>query len=223
MKDLEIRHLDAGRRAREFTSARPADFPAGSRGAVVITNLETAITQTEQQAAAQDAANLDRQEATEQKKAAINALLAQMRAINSTARSIDNLFPGIADQFRMNRGSGDQAILNRARAFIAEATPIQARFTDRGLPATFLTDLQAAISAVEAANNRQSAALAAQTAATAGVAAALRQVRDAMRELNVIVRNRYSNDSAILAAWESASRVERAPKKTTETPPPPSS
>jgi hypothetical protein len=111
-------------------------------------------------------------------------LLTQMRAINNTARSIDNLFPGMKDQFKMARGNNDQATLNRARAYITEATPIQARFTDRGLPATFLDDLQAAIDAVGEADDHQSAALAAQTAATAGVAAALKQLRDALRELH---------------------------------------
>jgi len=220
MKDSQVRQLDRGERVREFASAHNADFPAASRGAVVIAALESAITQIEKQAAAQDAANLDRQEATEQKQAAIKTLLAQMRAINSTARSIDKLFPGIADQFKMVRGNNDQATLNRARAFITEATPIQDRFTDRGLPATFLTDLQTAIDAVEEADNHQSAALAAQTAATAGVAAALKELRAAVHEFEAIARNTYRNDPATLAALKSASRVEAAPKKSKKAAPP---
>ena len=220
MKGIEIRQLDSGQRVREFARARPADFPAGSRAAVVRAALEAAITQTEQQAAKQDAANLDRQEATEQEQAAMNTLLGQMRALNSTARSINPLFPGLADQFKMTRG-GDQAILTRARAHIAAATPIAAEFTSRNLPASFLTDMQAAIEAVEEADNRQSAALAAQTAATAGVALALRQLRAALHELDAIVRNKYGNDPGTLAAWASASRVERAPKKAKKTTPPP--
>ena len=146
-----------------------------------------------------------------------------MRAINSTARSIDNLFPGMKDQFKMVRGNSDQATLNRARAFISEATPIPDRFTDRGLPAAFLTDLQDAIDAVEEADNHQSAALAAQTAATAGVAAALKQLRAAINEFEAIARNTYRNDPPTLAALKSASRVESAPKKAKQAAPPPSS
>ena len=60
MRDSEIRELDAGQRVREFASAHTADFPAASRGATVIAALETVITEIEKQAAAQDAANLDR-------------------------------------------------------------------------------------------------------------------------------------------------------------------
>ena len=220
MKDSQVRELDAGQRVREFANAHKADFPNGSRGAAVITNLETAITEIEKQASAQDAANLDRQEATEQKQAAINTLLTQMRAINSTARSIDNLFPGMKDQFKMIHGNNDQATLNRARAYITEATPIQDRFTDRGLPATFLTDLQTTIDAVEEADNHQSAALAAQTSATARVAAALKELRAAMKEFEAIAGNTYRNDPATLAAFKSANRVESAPKKAKQAAPP---
>ena len=82
--------------------------------------------------------------------------------------------------------------------------------------------MQAAIDAVEAANNRQSAALIAQTAATAGVEAALKQVRACMSEFNTIVRNTYRQDAETLAAWRSASRVERGPKKSQKGGTPPS-
>ena len=213
MKDSQVRELDAAQRVREFVNAHKADFPNGSRAAAVITTLENSITQVQKQASAQDAASLDRQEATEQKQAAIESLVAQMRAINSTARSIDSTFPGMADQFKMVRGNGDQAILNRARAYITEATPIKERFTDRSLPASFLDDLQTAIDAVEEADNHQSAALIAQTAATAGVAAALKQMRAAMKEFQAIARNTYRSDPETFAAFKSASRVESAAKK----------
>lgn len=223
MKDSEIRQLDMAQRVSEFAKTHAADFPAGSRGAELITSLDAAIASTEQQAAKQDAAALDRQENTEQKQDAINTLLEQMRAISRTARSINQHFPGIGDQFKMPRDI-DQAILNRARAFIEAATPIASEFTSRGLPAGFLIDLQAAIDASDAAENSQSAALANQTAATAGVAAALKQVTTIMRELDAVMLNKYRADPSQLAAWKSASRVEKAPKKKeTETPPPPAS
>lgn len=212
MQDSEVRQLDRGQRVRQLLSTLAPPFPDGSRGAELSTALVEAITQTQQQAAKQDAAALDRQESTEQKEAAINSLLEEMRAVNRTARSINKQFPGIADQFRMP-GDSDQATLNRARAFIVAATPIAVEFTSRGLPDSFLADLQKAIERVEAAETRQSAALAAQTAATAGVAAALKRELDAVHELDAIMRNRFRNDPATLAAWKSASRIERAPKK----------
>jgi hypothetical protein len=220
MKDSEARQMDRGQRVHEFVVVHNASFPAGSRAAELIAAHSSVITAAEQQAGKQAAANLDWQEATEQKNAAINSLLAEMRVINRVARSIDKQFPGIGDQFRMPRNS-DQNVINHARGFIESATPIATEFTNRGLPASFLTDLQAAIDAVEAAESHQSIALANKTASTANLDAALKQERDIVRELNAIVRSVFRNDPGTLAAWESASSIESAPKKKKATPPPP--
>lgn len=222
MNDSQIRELDMGQRVRQFAASRPTDFPAGTRAAVLLATIQDAITQTEQQAAKQTAANLDWQEQTEQKEVAINTLSEYLRAINRTARSINQQLPGIADQFKMPRG-GDQAIINTARAYIIAATPIATEFTTRGFTATFLTDLQTAIDAADQAEDRQSAALGAQTAATAAISDHLKQLREAVRELDIIIRNKYRADPAALASWKSASHLERAPKRTrkpTPTPPP---
>ncbi|MBD0325585.1 MAG: hypothetical protein ICV68_04100 [Pyrinomonadaceae bacterium] len=219
MQDAEIRQLDRDQRVRVFAVNIAASIPAGSRGAQLATALDAKITEAETQAAKQDAATLDRQESTEQKRVAINTLKGQMRAMNRTARSIDEQMPGIADQFKMPTDS-DQAVLNRARAFIEAATPIPNEFTSRGFPASFLTDMQATIDAVDQAEDRQSAALAAQTAATKALAVILKQLREIIRELDSIIRNLFRNDPATLAAWESASHIESGPTKK-ETPPPP--
>lgn len=219
MQDSDARQIDRGRRVSELAETLAAAFPDGSHGAASIANIKAALTEAEKQAAKQDDAALDRQESTEQKKAAIKSLLEEMRLINRTARSINNLNPGIADQFRMPRDT-EQAILNRARTYINAATPIAAEFTKRGSPDSFLDDLQAAIDAVNAADDRQSAALAAQTAATAGLAAALKRLSAAVLELDAIIRNKFRHDPGTLAAWKSASHLERAPKKAKKPAPP---
>lgn len=212
MQDTESRQLDRSRSAREFARTYASAFPAGSRGATLITDLDAVITLIETQAAKQDTATLQRQDRTDQKEAAIAALLELLRRNNLTARSIPDLSPGVAAEFKMPRNS-DQAVLNRAAAHINAATPIAAEFTSRGLPATFLTDMQDAIDAVSAAQQAQAAALVQQTAATAALAAALKQERDIVRQLDAIIRNTFRDDPAALAAWDSASHIESGPKK----------
>jgi hypothetical protein len=45
---------------------------------------------------------------------------------------------------------------------------------------------------------------------------------DALRQLDPIVRNKLHNNPALLAAWLSAKRIERAPRRSnTNTPPAP--
>ncbi|HEY0406675.1 MAG TPA: hypothetical protein VGC89_13170 [Pyrinomonadaceae bacterium] len=212
MKDSQARELDASQRMRAFVGSRPSDFPSGSHRAELSEALNRAITQVEQQAAKQVAATLDRQESAEEKKVAINSLVKQLRAISQTARSLNQQFPGLADQFKMPRDS-NQSALNYGRAYIEVATPIASRFTKRDLPDTFLTDLQSTIDSVVASDTRMANALANQTAATAALTEAFKQLRAIQSELDASVRNFYRNDPASLAAWNSARRVERAPKK----------
>ncbi|MDX6693254.1 MAG: hypothetical protein QOF02_857 [Blastocatellia bacterium] len=213
MNDSQIAELDSAQRVRTLLVGRPADVPAGSRAAALRDRIETTITDIEQEAAKQLAASLDRQKATEQKQAASKTLLEQMRSMNLTARSINPQFPGIADQFKMGRPASDQAMLDRARAFISLATPTAAQFTSRGQPATFLTDMQATITAVEAAEALQSEANTRLSEATANLKAAFKTLRDDISELDAIFKAKRRTDPGALAAWHTASHVEKAPKK----------
>ncbi|MBK9216198.1 MAG: hypothetical protein IPM59_11485 [Chloracidobacterium sp.] len=57
-----------------------------------------------------------------------------------------------------------------------------------------------------------------RVAATADTSAKIREGMIKVRILDGIVRNVYANDPGKLAAWISASHVEKAPKKQTPTP-----
>jgi hypothetical protein len=220
MNDTALRYLNMGRRVTDFAGSKASSFPANSRASQLITSITAAVTALETQSAKQDAADLDGRQATDEKDAARDALVNLLRPINQTARGMEKLFPGIGVRFKMPRGS-DQNVINRARAFIEEATPIATEFANRGLPANFLTTLAPAITQMVTTIDRQNTALGAQTAATAALEAAQQQLIDAVREFSPIVRNIFHDDPASIAAWESASHVEKAPKKKKTAPPPP--
>ncbi len=213
MKDITVRHLNTGRRVIEFVHSRAMSFIIRSRGDVLFTAIKTAVATMETEGAKQEAAERARKEATDRKEAARDALLELLRQINRTARGMKKLVPGISSQFAMPRSHGDQIILNTARAFRAAATPVAAEFTGRGLPDDFLTALDASINLMDEAIDAQDEALGQQTTATAAVNAAQQQLIDALTEFSTIIRNQFRDDPATLAAWRSASRVERAPQK----------
>jgi len=75
-----------------------------------------------------------------------------------------------------------------------------------------IDDLKARILAVEQATDAQERAESARIKATADLAAAIERGLSDVRELDAIVRNTYAGNAAELAAWESASHVERAPR-----------
>jgi HPt (histidine-containing phosphotransfer) domain-containing protein len=222
MNDTSQRALSMGRRVKEFTAANPTSFTSGSRASLLITQVNAAVQELEQQGSKQDTAVASGREATERKKGALANMLSRMRPLSGTARGMEKLSRGIGDRFRMPRGS-EQSAINRAQAFMAEGETMAAEFTSRGLPATFLSELSASITEVESAREAQDQARREESAATAALSLAEQQLLDTVRELSPVVRNIFRNDPARLASWESASHVERAPrrKKTTPTPPPP--
>ena len=136
-----------------------------------------------------------------------------MRAIRDTAHSLESELPGISQSFRMPPTNGDETLINSARAFVEAATTLKPKFISRELPATFIEDLQAAIAQLEASVTSYNRQRGNHSAATASLRDALMRVLALRRELEPIVRNKFRDDPAALAMWESASRLERAPKR----------
>jgi hypothetical protein len=115
----------------------------------------------------------------------------------------------IGGKFLMPHSNGDQALLNSARAFAADAVAFSAALISVGLPATFLTTLNADITAFEGLITTKGTAIAGQAGATGGLENAAHQAAVALHVLKTIVPNTYKNNPAKLAAWATASHVEK--------------
>jgi hypothetical protein len=154
------------------------------------------------------------------KAAARDELRRDMEAISRTARSMAFDTPGIEDKFRLPRQPKDQEWLNAARAFAADAQPLAAEFVRRGLPADFLADLASDIESFEQAIIRTTSGRSAHVAATAAIDDLIEDGMKYLRQLDTVVRNIFADDPASLAAWISASHVERAPRRRQASAPP---
>jgi hypothetical protein len=110
-------------------------------------------------------------------------------------------------------------MLAAARAQAADALAVKAEFIKRGMPANFLEDLQADIEQFDEAITRKEQGRETHVEATAAIDDLIEQGLDARRELNPIVRNIFADESAKLAAWESASRIERPGRRSRRTGP----
>jgi hypothetical protein len=98
----------------------------------------------------------------------------------------------------------------------AEAEPLADEFFRRNMAPDFIDDLKARILAVVQADDDQEKAETARIEATANLAAAIQQGLADVRELDAIVRNTFAGNESELAAWESASHLERAPRRAAE-------
>jgi len=137
----------------------------------------------------------------------------ELESIARTARSMAMTMPGLEDKFRAPRDLKDQELLGLARSFAADALPLKAEFVRRGLPADFLDELEDDLEAFEAAVNRRIQGTEAHITATAAIDDLIDGGIRTVRELGPIMRNIFAGDMATLAAWESASHIERAPRR----------
>ncbi len=213
MQNTENRKLAMLARVDNFCAVEHAgDFPAKTRGGELAQSIKQNLTAVNDEVAAQATAARLAQAGTDGKEAARNALRSALEQLSQTARGMDADMPGTAASFKLPART-DNALIAAAHAFQTNATPLKAEFIKNELPADFLTQLQQHLSAFEQARTTRATQTGRQVAATASIRALLAAGVNAVRQLDPIVRNKYHADPATLAAWASASHIERAPHR----------
>lgn len=136
-----------------------------------------------------------------------------LKYLSRTAPTLESTHPGITPTFRLPRTSSYPALIAKANSVIDAATPLEALFVAAGLPATFLTELQALLTAFENATGMKQSGGITRVTGTAGLAARARAGVGAAIKLDVYVRNHFRGNAEKLAAWTHARRIERAPAR----------
>ena len=213
MNDVLTNYYEMFIRADSFGAEHSAGFPASSLGGQRFVSLRELIAEVEQHNTAQSSSRSAAKANTGAKRNAKADLRQKMVAVSETARVIELSIHGTAANFRMPTTNGDQALLSAARAFVEKATPLKDEFIKREMPASFLDDLTTAINTFEATLDSRNINTEKRVTATAAIDALIERGRTIVRELDAIVRNKYRNDAATLAGWESATHVERPPKR----------
>jgi hypothetical protein len=213
MEDADRRSFEMLVRVRDLGATNASAFPDKSRGAELFAALGATISELDIHATVQTSGKSAAQTGTASKATARAALQEDLEAIRRTARAIALDNPAFANNFRLPRGRlNDQQLLTTARAFAADAAPLAAEFIHNELPADFLADLNADIESFARAGTTQNTSTEAHVAATKAIDAAIERGLTIVRQLDAVVRNKFRADPATLAAWTSASHVERAPQ-----------
>lgn len=214
MNDTQRRTYEMLARVRDFGAANAAAFTAGSKGKELLDGLGVVLAQLDGHAEAQVSNEGAAAGGSTSRKAARERLRDQLEAVARTARAMSFETPELAARFRLPRGNNDQSLLGTARSFHTNAAPLKADFARHELPADFLEALARAIADFESAVTEQNTGRAARSAAVAAVEDATARGSALARQLDALVRNKFDGDPARLAAWDAASRTERAPRKT---------
>lgn len=211
MNSLEARILEMLIRVRQFGLTHLSAFPNGSRGHELFEMIGGFIDFIESHSAAHAQHARAAKEKTTQKNTACDFLREGMALFVRTARAMTRIAPGVQDKFRMPSGQGVQELLATARAFEIEGELLKDELIRRGMPANFLEDFHARIEKVEQSVDGRAQKSAARVSSRVAVAEAVQNARESVRELDAVVYNVFANDASVLAEWESASHVERAP------------
>jgi hypothetical protein len=212
------RKLDMLKRVNRFILEHPIT-PAFPRLTAAHTQLVNIITALEAAAQNQQAGSGESEGGVDVRVTSARDLREYLKNVNRTARTLESDHPGIRPTFRLPASDSYPALLARAQAIIAAATPLEAAFIDCGLPATFLTELQALLTAFENATNQKQDGGITQVLGTAGLKAKANLGRKAATDLDTYVRNHFRANTEMLAAWTHARRIEKAPRRSAEATP----
>lgn len=222
MKDTQIRGHEMLQRVGGFGATHADSFPANTLGGELFAVVNATLSELDEHQTRQASGAGSAKQATISRSEAREELRRDLEAISRTARSMAETIPGLDDKFRLPRGRvSDQILIGTARAFAADALPLKDEFIRYEMNTKFLEDLNADIIAFEQAINAQNVNVEKRVTATAAIENALENGIKAVRRLDAIVRNKFENDPATLAAWTSASHIERSPRRTPKTTKPP--
>ncbi|MEP6788869.1 MAG: hypothetical protein ABJB40_10590 [Acidobacteriota bacterium] len=211
MNDSDRRRYEMLVRVRQFGLDNTADFTGIA--AAKFTQVGTKVDEIEAKSSEQQAGFGESAQQFNVKDTAREDLREEMSVISRTAKSMEYEFDGISSKFFFQRNLNDVSMHAKAQAFYTESLTYNADFISYGLPSTFRSDLKSASDAFELSFSSTASAVADQVAATADTSAKIREGMVMVRILDGIVKNKYSADPGKLAAWLSASHVEKAPKK----------
>lgn len=224
MNEKQRRQAERGSRVGAFLSANAADFPANTKGGQLaaslkneLSNLSTFDVAKATGASARQQSSVGRKDLRESMRAQLTSVCDTAEAIALEHAEVKGLFP------RTRPDNSDSTLIAVARSFAEASAPLKSLFVEYDMRADFIETLKADADALERQISLQSESTGARVGANASITETLKRAGEIVEKLDVIVRNKYRDTPAKLAAWESARRLERAAhtKRNGDAPKPP--
>ncbi len=194
-------------RATDFSTAKP---PVLAKYTATGAKLADAVAGLEKKGALQASGSYgEESESQSVLRADVEEML---RDYNRSAASIseENKDPSIMDRFRMPTGGSDEDLRTKLRAFAdaIEELGLAAKFEELGHddPAA---ELRQTAEDFRGSEGEQGDALAEQVGATQSIPALIREGRGAVKTFDAMFSLFYKGNVGMLAAWKSASHLER--------------
>lgn len=206
MNALLRRRLDMAGRVRDFLRAHKTDAVGEGLG---LAKLEELIARAEALDAQQRAGVVVTRSSTKQRhelrRALQSKLLLYLRALGALGESENG---ELAVQFQLPPTNASQrALLTAARGMLEKATAHKDVLLSRGMPATLLDDLAAALGEIEKTIEATRAGRRGHVGASADLQAVAVEIKKQVRALDGMVRYRFGDNAELIGAWRSARNV----------------
>lgn len=204
-----------------FGRERASDFPPGLMGAQLLSQLDQHLVELDAAKAAQGPVRIN-------KRPLLKALDTDCRAIARTARAIAVGSPGFDLPYQMPEKPGETPLLTHVDAMLkrledqagdapdttATKAALRERFLAYAIDANFLQTLRQHSDALRAASRVNQGENQSGVENTMRVGQILDAAGDIILQFDAIVTNKYAHEPEKLRAWRSASRVEKASRRT---------
>lgn len=226
MNSGQRRRNERAQRVDVYMDAATEDFPPDGKGGTLAAQLKELLAQTAALSQTRAAHANKRRQGTEGREDARAALRRMVKLVWDTHKTITIDRPDTKGLFESpSKIKSDDALVTAARSYIDAAAPLAQLFAEYSLSAAFFNDLRAKADALQSYTSLQHAGASAGVDSTAAIEETLRQIDEVVERLHTVVTNKYRDDPARLAAWQSARHVERArrskPQEADEAVPPP--
>ena len=209
MNNMQLRNSERTDRVVSFIESQPEDFPEGSKAATLCSQIKQERARLAELDVVRSSSMSKRKQGTAARQNAHKLLLGLVRRVVDTADVIALDRPDVKGMFgRPQRNASDQTLIADARSLADKAAALVGLFTENGLPATFINDLRSYADSLEHAMQIQTEGVGESVRTNTEIAAVIRRLNGMLERLDVIVRNKYRDDSAKLAAWERSRRLE---------------
>jgi hypothetical protein len=192
-------------RVRGFGESFRELFPAGSPGGEALAAVAREVTAIESLLVGQLRAVDSRLWRAKERAAMVGFLLRMTR----TARQIARIERRVDRRFLMPTPRTDASLLETARVFLREATPMEDQFVRLGMPTTFVDDLRSRADSFERAIRWRRGAQVEAASVRAGLEQAFRRGFDAVLTFDVVIRNSRADHPVALGTWKATRRIDR--------------
>lgn len=220
MNDAQRRKTDKRDREAVYMTENAADFPKNSPADKLTKLINDEYEKILQFDAQQTSGRDDQRQAQEIYENRRDDLVALLELFVDAAAIVDFDTEGTAAKFKMPRPRNDQALIAKATSFNADSAAIETELAEAGTGADGRARLLTIRDAFQQAANRHDAAEELRGEGTGGMSAAFRRMMETMRRRDKIVRMKFRDNAAKLAAWAIASHLDRAPKSNQTAEPP---